>query len=76
MQLDCQADFAFKPYSKQFVRRYSRGGCAWHQTACPEDCNTMVQAWWAAGLAVPAVLLKGMITNSKKKQTDNQNERF
>ena len=37
----------------------------------------MVQAWWAAGLAVPAVLLRKMVTNNKKdKQLDNQNERF
>ena len=37
----------------------------------------MVQAWWAAGLAVPAVLIKGLVTNNNKaKQKESQNDRL
>ncbi|KAL0041538.1 hypothetical protein WJX79_006787 [Trebouxia sp. C0005] len=37
----------------------------------------MVQAWWAAGLAVPVVLIRGLVTNNNKaKQEESQNDRF
>ncbi|KAA6429466.1 MAG: hypothetical protein FRX49_00859, partial [Trebouxia sp. A1-2] len=35
----------------------------------------MVQAWWAAGLAVPVVLIRGLVTNNNKaKQEESQND--
>ncbi len=37
----------------------------------------MVQAWWAAGLAVPVVLIRGLVTNNNKsKQKESQNDRL
>ena len=37
----------------------------------------MVQAWWAAGLAVPVVLIRGLMTNNNKaKQKESQNDRL
>lgn len=37
----------------------------------------MVQAWWAAGLAVPVVLIKGVLNDSRKtKREESQSDRF
>ncbi len=42
-----------------------------------DNCNVMVQAWWAAGLAVPVVLIRGLVTNNNKaKQKESQNDRL
>ena len=42
-----------------------------------DNCKVMVQAWWAAGLAVPVVLIRGLVTNNNKaKQEESQNDRL